>query len=59
MTTCPIAHAFEFDAQRGRITGIRFRMDDGGEVVVGARTAIVEKPEHESADEWRAEVAAC
>jgi len=49
MTACPTAHTIEWDAQRGRITGIRFRLDDGSDVLVGA--AVFDKPLQESADE--------
>lgn len=37
----PVMHAFEWDASGGRIVGLRFRMCDGTERVVGARVVEV------------------
>lgn len=55
MTHAPIAHTFEWDASGTRIAGIRFRLDNGTDVLIGARTAVCTKTEEEAAEEWRAE----
>ena len=36
----PVAHTFEWDTTGTRIAGIRFRMDDGTDVLISARTAV-------------------
>lgn len=51
--TMPTLHRFEVDPASGRITGIRFRMSDGTEQVVGARVhEVALQPDKDPADEW-------
>lgn len=54
----PIAHSFEWDARRGRFTGIRFRLSDGSERLVAAAITVIDDvpAEDAPADEWRVDV---